>query len=172
MSGALILLSLKSLFEPILIGLLFATLMGAAAAILEKPDNINDVIRRAGWALSYYVMFGIPISLLAYVTGYLTSLSRTAVVGSVLPAVLALIGGVNIYVFGTNTTHKVVVGFCVALFTTTLFYGVQRGALEREAGREARLITLSEQEWRIRNYRLFRKLPDDFPAWIVSGEPK
>jgi hypothetical protein len=120
----------------------------------------------------YYFFFGVPISLLAFVTGYLTGMSRTGAVGNVLPAVLAFIGGMNIYVFGTENKHKMIIGYCVSLFIVILFYGVHRGSVLREYGREGRLLVLSEQERRIRNYRMNRDLPPEIPSWITTGEPK
>jgi hypothetical protein len=58
--------------------------------------------------------FTFPISLIAYIAGYLSTMNRTAAVGTVLPAILALIGGLNIYVFGADTKYRnLVVTVCV-----------------------------------------------------------
>lgn len=118
--------------------------------------------------------FGItlPVALLGFVVGYLTGLSRTAAVGSTLPAVLTLIGGVNIFFVTSKKGNPVLMSYCVSLLVITLFYGVMRGASEREYGREDRLISLSEQEKRVRNYRGLRDLPSDMPDWVTTGEPR
>jgi hypothetical protein len=99
-------------------------------------------------------------------------LSRAGAVGNVLAAVLTLIGGLNIYVFGTDNKHKALVAYCASLFAFMLFYGTQTGAYIRESDREARLIDLTSQEIRIRTLRKNLGLPDDFPDWIISTEPK
>jgi hypothetical protein len=173
MFSKLIYVTFWSLIEAILIGFALSLLMGLAALLVAYKKKEASVWRASFKATTYYFLLGIPVTLLAYVTGYLTSISRAAAVGTVLPAVLTFIGGANIYVFGSDSRYKIVVGFCVALFSVALFYGVQRGAFERELGREARLMELSEQEAKVRNYREFRGLsPETFPAWIIGGEPK
>jgi len=167
----LIYLTVKAMLEPILLSATFAIIVTGGTYLYVRGTEsctIAFLSRVAG----YYFSFGVPIALLAYVTGYLTSISRVAAVGAVLPAIIALIGGLNIYVFGSDSKYKLVVGFCVCVFTVALFYGIQRGALERESGREARLLRLSEQERRVRNYREYRSLPSELPAWITTGEPK
>jgi hypothetical protein len=99
-------------------------------------------------------------------------MSRTTAVGTVLPAVLALIGGLNIYVFGTDIKYRNLVCYCVCIFAVMLFYGSQYGAHLREMDREFRLRQLAGQELRIKTLRRNLGLPGDFPQWIVSSEPK
>jgi hypothetical protein len=118
------------------------------------------------------VGYSIPVTLVAYTAGFFTGFSRSAAIGTVLPAVLALIGGLNIYVFGSDAKYKVLVAYCVCLFTAVLFYSTHVGAYKREAEREIRLKELARQELIIRTIRKNLDLPDDFPQWIVSGEPK
>src|SRR4051794_22500640 len=59
------------------------------------------------------VGFGLPVSIVSVVAGYATGHSRAPAVGSVLPAVLSLVGGLTIYVFGTEAKNKWIVGYCV-----------------------------------------------------------
>jgi len=104
------------------------------AAIVLAPFETSDdsyikTVRKIFQAL---IGYSIPISILAYVAGYLTVYSRTSAVGNVLPAVLALVGGANIYVFGTDNSKKGIVGYCVLLFASMIFLGTQDGALHRE----------------------------------------
>jgi len=116
--------------------------------------------------------FSIPISIVAYFSGLLTASSRTSAIANVIPAVLALIGGLNIYVFGSDNKHKVHVAFCVLLFSIMLFYGTEYGAYRREADRELRFEDLARQELQIRILRKNLGLPDEVPSWMTSSEPK
>ena len=118
------------------------------------------------------VLFSIPTVFVAYVAGYLTGISRAPAVGNLVPAVLALIGGLNIYLFGTERKNAALVGYSVFIFTLVLFFGFEIGIIDREDGRVARLVSLSDQEKSIRNYRENRELPPDPPAWILGGEAR
>jgi hypothetical protein len=119
--------------------------------------------------LEYYLAFGVPVGLLAFSSGFLTGLSRAPAVGSVMPAALALVGGLNIYAFGTETKYKVVIGYCVIVFVCLLFVGMEAGASQREGQREQSLIDLSQKEFRIRNVRKNLDLPPDMPSWIIDS---
>ncbi|WP_426608658.1 hypothetical protein [Bradyrhizobium sp. McL0616] len=122
--------------------------------------------------LTYYFFFTLPVSLIAFLAGNLTGLSRSSAIGSVLPAVLALLAGLMVYVFGSDNRFKIVVGYSAFIFVVTLFLGVQVGAYKREAEREAYLRYLSEQEFRIRVFRKNLGLPDEMPAWITGLDSK
>src|SRR5690242_19244484 len=119
----------------------------------------------------YYTAFSIPVALVAYVAGDSTGISRAPAVANVVPAVLTLIAGVAVYVFGTDNTYKAVVGYCVSVFAIMFFVGLQVGAYERDSDQEAYLGQLSEMEFRIRERRKNLDLPDEMPSWItgISG---
>jgi hypothetical protein len=53
-----------------------------------------------------------------------------------------------------------------------LFYGAQFGGYLREVDKETRLRQLVGQELRLKILRRNLGLPDDFPQWIISDEPK
>jgi hypothetical protein len=114
--------------------------------------------------------YAIPVGLVAYISGYLTGISRSPAVGSTVPAVLALLGGLNIYFFGSDSPNRAVVGYSLFVFSVLFFYAVWGGVDDREFGRVDRFIQLSEQERTIRNYRQNRGLPPDPASWILGGE--
>lgn len=99
-------------------------------------------------------------------------MGRISTIGSVLPAVLTLIGGLNLYVFGTDQKYRVLISYCVVLFATMLFYGTQYGAYKRDVDQEFRLRELIKVEAQLRIIRKNLDLPDDFPARIIGTEPK
>jgi hypothetical protein len=122
------------------------------------------------WAKLFAFTF--PIATTAYIAGYLSTMSRTTAIGAVLPAALTLIGGLNIYVFGADNKHRVLISYCVCVFAFMLFYGSQSGAYLRESSREYRLRQLAAQELRIKILRRNLGLQEDFPSWIILSEPK
>jgi hypothetical protein len=131
-------------------------------------DLLDRICRNFGWLIA--VSF--PIALVAYFLGYVTSYSRSPAVGTVVPATLALIGGLNIYMFGTDSRHRGLVTYCVSLFALTLFYGTQIGAGDREEDRIARVSRLAAQEIVLLNRRKALGLSEEPPAWMLSTEPK
>lgn len=154
--------------------IVFAIIVSIVTSIIVAAIKIiagNSVSSNlAGWY--YLVLYSIPISIVAYIAGYLTAFSRSAAVGTVIPAVLALIGGLNIYIFGTEAKNKDIVAYCICVFAITLFYGAQVGAYRRDADRAIRLIDLTRQEKIIRNIRGSLGLPEDMPPWIIGTEPR
>jgi hypothetical protein len=122
--------------------------------------------------LSYYVCFSIPVGLIAYVAGDATGISRSPAVANVVPAVLALIAGMNVYAFGTDNKYKVVVGYCVSVFAVMFFLGLQVGASARQNDLEESLLQLSRIELRVRAERKRLGLPDDVPGWLSEAESK
>jgi hypothetical protein len=150
--------------------LLQPTVMAALGALLVAIVALC-VGGKFGKAFLLYLGVGLPIALIGYATGFLTGISRNSgAIGGLLPAVLALIGGVSVYAFGSDNKYRFVVGYCVCLLIVSLFYGTQRGAFDREFFREARLKNLFEMERRLQNYRMNRKLPDRAADWLLLGE--
>jgi hypothetical protein len=75
----------------------------------------------------------LSFSTLGFVTGSLIGDSQTSVVGSVLPAVLTLLGGVAVYVIGSKGVEpQAVVSGLVLCFAFTLFAGSLFGLQLRE----------------------------------------
>jgi hypothetical protein len=157
-------------------------LCAALAATAGWLIDLAAGVARSGWwqidwsraVGRFLILFGatLPIALTAYVAGYLATMNRVSAIGNVLPAVLALIGGANVYVFGSDTKNRALVGYCTTVLVLMLFYGAQTGAYFREATREERLNELSEMEFRVKNHRLLLELKPEMPAWLVSAEPK
>jgi len=116
--------------------------------------------------------YSVPTVFVAYIAGYLTGASRAPAVANVVPAVLTLLGGLNIYFFGIESINRAIVGYSVFAFALVFFYAVQVGGINREMDRVERLIQLSDQEKEIHTYRANRGLAPDPPAWLLGGEPK
>jgi hypothetical protein len=74
---------------------------------------------------TYYFSFTLPVTVIAFFAGNLTGLSRSPAIGSVLPAVLALLAGLMVYVFGSENRFKIVVGYSSFMFC---FYALRRSS--------------------------------------------
>ncbi|MDE2364644.1 MAG: hypothetical protein KGM42_18360 [Hyphomicrobiales bacterium] len=160
--------SLHELLYPLILSVLFALIPALLQLILDYKTGWK------GFRQAYVLYFacGFPVALAGYSAGFLTGISRAPAVGSLLPAILSLVGGVAVYVFGSENKNRILVGFCVCVLIAHVFLGLQFGALERETGRVGRLMKLSEQEKVIRNYRKLRELPGDLPTWLLIEEGK
>lgn len=86
--------------------------------------------KKEAYAL-YPILFG--LSLIGAVAGIAGGTSRVGVVGDVVPAALALIGTVSIYVFGAQkaSDREPVVAFGAAAFALSLGLGYAVGAANR-----------------------------------------
>jgi uncharacterized membrane protein (UPF0136 family) len=160
---------LTTILRPIVVGTIAGIVFALAFSLQNRTISYWAKLAKnipAGVGLA------LPVSLVGFIAGYLTGVSRSPAVGTVVPAVLTLIGGLNIYLFGVEVKNRIAVGFCITLFSIILFHGIQTGSYDREFGREARMVNLSDQERRIRLYRENRDLPADPPAWITTGEPR
>jgi hypothetical protein len=160
---------LNLILRPIVVGAVGGLLFAIAFSFQNRTIGYWAKLAKN---LPAAVGFALPVSLVGFIAGYLTGISRSPAVGTIVPAVLTLIGGLNIYLFGIDIKNRVAVGFCITLFSLLLFYGVQAGSYDRELGRAARLINLSDQEFNIRRYRENRDLPAEPPSWITTGEPR
>jgi hypothetical protein len=123
------------------------------------------------------ILISIPIVLIAYIAGYLTGISGSSAVGNLVPATLAFIGGLNVYLFGVQTNYKALSMFAIFLFAIILFYGVLDGGYARINDREQQMQVLADQmqesaaeELRIRTYRQNLNLPPDPPSWFTFGQ--
>jgi hypothetical protein len=166
MFGAVDKLVIGLLIKPLLVGLLGGILLALAYSLQAGEGTIFERFRRN---ILPGIGYSLPTVIVAFIAGYLTGISRAPAVGNVIPAVLALIGGLNIYLFGVEARNRALVGYSVFLFSLVFFYGVWGGVLDREGGRVGRFIDLADQERTIRNYRLNRDLPPDPPQWILGG---
>jgi hypothetical protein len=166
--------TLSQLMSPLLLALIGAIIITIGAVLYARitagSQDRKSVLKILFDAFALYLGVGIPITLIGYMSGYLTGLSRSPAVGNLLPAVLALIGGVSVYVFGSENKYRFVVGYCSTILIVSLFYGVESGGTEREWHREARLKSLFELERRLRIYRTNRDLPDKAADWLFLGE--
>lgn len=162
-----------SISKPLFWAVLFALAYFLAFWWYHRKDKGLSLIELALKAVGY----SLPIVLLAFVAGYLTGISRSPAVGTVVPAVLTFVAALNVWVIavrgsGTVAENKIAVGYSVFLFAFTFFYGVQTGAYSREYDNESRLKALAQQELRIRKEREVLGLPPNPPAWLWSLDSK
>lgn len=75
-------------------------------------------------------------SMLGIVTGYSAGLSRESVLGTVLPAVLSLIGGLAIFLIEKKVETRLIVSTSIFIFTLALLIGIGWGAFMREEAEE------------------------------------
>jgi hypothetical protein len=160
-----IVFALDSLVLPTLLCLGFALVFAAALRAMSSEQGYWRIF-------GYYFVFTFPVALIAFLVGDLTGLSRSSALGAVLAAALSLLAGLMVYVFGSESRFKVVVGYSAFIFVFAMFVGVQTGSYQRDAGREGYLKYLSEQEFRIKSFRKNLGLPDDMPVWVAGQDSK
>lgn len=160
--------TITELLYPVALAFAGAAAMALLGGVFFREDK--GFIAEFRRIFAYYFFASVPIALVGYSVGFLTGISRSPAVGNLLPAVLALIGGLSVYVFGTDTTYKSLVGYCVSLLIVSLFYGTETGSFEREVHREDRLMAVFELERRLKLYRTHRDLPEKASDWLYLGE--
>ena len=122
--------------------------------------------------LTQGALFGLPMSVIAIMAGFLTGASREPAVDALVPAALTLLGGLAMYMVGKGRLRGQVVGFAVLVFSINLMVGVSLGSISREK-HEAYLesaVYLKRQantEFQVRLYRKGLGLP---VSPIVSGK--
>lgn len=94
--------------------------VGMAVFFLAKPEERKSL---------YVLIFG--LAALGAVAGVAGGTSRVGVVGDVIPAALALVGGVAAYLFGVDRSQGLVASFCAAAFALALGVGYATGAGNR-----------------------------------------
>jgi hypothetical protein len=145
----------------LVLGIMFAALFSFLGHDLTYQQKLRANILPA-------IGYSLPVVALGYTIGYLASSARSGDLSSLIPPVMTLVGGVSIYAFGLDMRNKVVIGYCVFVFSLIMLYGVYVGTAAREVGQVNHLISLSETEKQIRIYRENRDLPPDFPAWMLG----
>lgn len=85
-------------------------------------------------AISFYSIIGVAI--LGGVSGYAGGLSRTGVVGDIIPAALSLLGGLVVYLFGVDQSKGPRIAILVISFTVALFVNYTAAAKLREPGEQ------------------------------------
>jgi len=105
--------------------------LGSTLLILALFDPRN-------WRTNLGVVFA--LSLLGIVTGQITGLSRSSAVGDVLPAILAFLGGMTLYVVGSkgkalqNAVAMSVIGLTMNLVVGVYWGSHSRMLVERDPG--------------------------------------
>jgi len=114
--------------------------------------------------LAQGALFGLPMSVIAMMAGFLTGASREPAVDALVPATLTLLGGLAMYMVGKGSLRGQVVGFAMLVFSINLMVGVSLGSISREK-HEAYLESagyLKQQantEFQVRSYRKGLGLP-------------
>lgn len=73
------------------------------------------------------------LALTGVVAGYSGGISRVGVVGNLVPAILGLLGGVVIYLFGVDQSKGLIGSIATAALVTGFFLGYSYGAEKRSA---------------------------------------
>jgi uncharacterized membrane protein len=127
-------------------------LIAALATSVLRPFASAETQNYAPHGRAYF-LHAVPVALLAYTAGFMSGSSRVSVIGNLLAAIFAVMGGLNIYVFGTDSKNKLIVGYCISVFAVAVLIGLQQGSTERYAGLERHMTYLSDLEGKIALYR-------------------
>jgi hypothetical protein len=163
-------IALNVVLSVLLVDAFISIIVGIICSFFEVAPR--SVVWRATKNSLALVGYSYPVALVAYIAGYLSTMGRTSAVGQIIPAVLVLISGLNLYVFGQENRYRFIISYCVCVFAGMLFYGTQYGAYKRDLEREARLKELIKLEARVLTIRKNLRLGDSFPSWVLGSEPK
>lgn len=106
--------------------------VGFAVIVLFQFFSRGSGIRsRAGLgprSSNYLSLLILTLSFLGGTVGFTGGWSRTGVVGDLIPAALALVGGLTVYLFDKKTGRGIVAAISALTFTIALFVGLAVGA--------------------------------------------
>jgi apolipoprotein N-acyltransferase len=105
----------------------FAALGGLIRHVTRNPSGVASVV----WLMRLGIFVGIPFSIIGMTSGYLTGLSRVGAISGLVPASLALLGGVAAYLFGKGGKSAVMAAFAVVNFSVMTLLGGLIGGRER-----------------------------------------
>jgi hypothetical protein len=106
---------------------------------LIRKSNTSAILWE--WVLP---LFGMSVA--GLVVGLLTGNSRVPVVAALVPALLSLFAGYNVYLFSKNSSQKVTASLFTVVFSVFLVLGVSSGAENRYLEEEADRVYEQELE--------------------------
>jgi hypothetical protein len=129
----------------------FPIAVAIISAIVSGVAGGRAANRRVGLPAAAFCALGLVI-------GYTTAFSRDSAVGTVLPAVLTLIGGVAVVLMRNDEEARTLVCVCVLVFSAGLLVGITWGAVMRGealafAQSEAELKRRADIEALVRKHR-------------------
>lgn len=117
---------------------------------------------------------GVPFTILGVLIGYLTGVSLTPAVGSVIPAVLTLVAGISVFMASEGGRKGAIASAAIIYLSFALVAGVSHGsrlrttALEAANSIEARMKAVSD-EAALRAFRAARERANGLTANNPSG---
>jgi len=112
--------------------------------LLEAPSILLSILLAGGivllgtWWLSKpgderrsLVVLVLALATVGAIVGYSGGISRTSVVGDIMPAALGLVGAVALYVFGVDRSRGLIAPICAAAFALALGLGYATGSGQR-----------------------------------------
>lgn len=117
-----------------------ASVIGVLAALALASIGAGGLrpLRENGETLRTIVVLALGLAVLGAVSGVAGGMSRESAVGDIIPAALALVGGVAIYVFGADTSKGLISSCSAVAFAISLGVGYAGGAEMRSEGDFAR----------------------------------
>lgn len=113
----------------IILYFLYASIAGfilpfLAAIFFQKENRVQVILVLAA------------LSILGACAGVAGGLSREPAVGTIIPAIIGLMGGVSTYIFGTNTSRGLIASFAATSLSIALFVGFTIGSIHRSSSME------------------------------------
>jgi hypothetical protein len=121
--------------------LVSVVLIATAASLVEQTSPYSAAKKTAFREAAF---LGLPFALLGVTVGIITGLSREAAVGEVLPAVLALVAGVAVYVIAQGGRQALIAGVSVVSLCISLAAGIGYGS-EARVQAEQRALSFANQ---------------------------
>jgi hypothetical protein len=110
----------------------FATILLLSVVVTLIVCGLISVLRASdSKTISRLFVLLFVLGLLGGVAGYAGGLSREAAVGTIIPAILGIAGGLSAYLFGVDGSRGAVASISLAVFTTLLFFGFVFGSSVR-----------------------------------------
>jgi hypothetical protein len=148
----------------------FAAIGGLLRHVGRNPGSTANV----AWIMRLGIFVGAPFGIIGMTSGYMTGLSRVGAVSGLVPACLALVGGVAAYLFGKGGKSAALAAFAVVNFSVMTMLGGLIGGRERVETESAQQsldhkLDLIKEEFVLKRFR--HSLGLDEPSGSTPTKP-
>lgn len=132
----------------------FAVLFSGLLVFFSSFESRKEVEHGGKASLFFhYLSLILPISIAAFLCGYIAATSRIGVAGQLVTGVLGVTSAALVYFYSSNAHKNSIAGLGTVVIAVAVLYGSFYGTEIRDGYRLQRLVDAAVQEKKIRTFR-------------------